>query len=79
MLQGLCPAAVLVDEVLHGAVDHEGHRAHLKGVLRLLLEAVYRVALLEDLHTLEAHDGQQHQHDHDEDAGDQTIHRRKLA
>jgi hypothetical protein len=35
--------------------------------------------LLEDLHTLEAHDGQQHQHDDDEDAGDQTIHRRKLA
>jgi hypothetical protein len=57
MLQGLCPAAVLVDEVLHGAVDHKGHRAHLEGVLRLLLEAVYRVALLEDLHTLQAHDG----------------------
>jgi hypothetical protein len=35
--------------------------------------------LLEDLHTLEAHDGQQHQHDHDEDAGYQTIHRLKLA
>jgi hypothetical protein len=79
MLQGLCPAAVFVDEALHGAIDHEGHRAHLEGVLRLLLEAVYRVALLEDLHTLEAHDGQQHQHDHDEDAGYQTIHRLKLA
>lgn len=79
MLQGLCPAAVLVDDALHGAVDHEGHRAHLDGVLCLLLEAVNGVALLEDLHTLQADDGQQHQHDDAQSTGDHTIHRRKLA
>ena len=79
MLQGLCPAAVLIDDALHCAVDHEGHRAHLDGVLCLLLEAVYRVALLEELHTLQANDAQQHQHDDAQSSGDHTIHRRKLA
>ena len=79
MLQGLCPAAVLVDEALHGAVDHEGHRAHLEGVLCLLLEAVDGVALLEELHTLQANDAQQHQHDDAQSTGNHTIHRLKFA
>ena len=79
MLQGLCPAAFVLDDGGDGAVGtlHGSYDGSVR--IALTLHGVNGVALLEDLHTLEAHDGQQHQHDHDEDAGDQTIHRRKLA